>query len=495
LPFNHNFDGHLGETLRKRPGFPMALAIALGALVASPAFGAAARPPANALPDSVLARLPNKDLTAREYLRSWSMLDPKYRPGGSGIAQKRAFLDQLIEKEAIALAATNEPFVMTKVESAQFAASKNDAVRKSLYVRLVADSTVVTEADRDTARSRNVAPETVEREARIYAEQRRAALVSDQIKASLAPVWDDSASARLARGYGQLDAKLPDLSNPMNVRLPNRRPDLTAADTAQVLVRSSLGAMSVGAYVQRFASLNPFSTPLPTTAAAVRAQGEQFLGQMWFDRESLRPEILTDPRVIAQLAGKRESIALDHYYAKHVLAKIDTSETALRAHYAKHVEEYAVPAHSLVRILPAADSAAADTVLRLLASGTAWDSLCARRAPPGTDPGNCKQPQSLPDNFSDSVLVASIKAIPPGETRAVPFLAGNHSATAWMVARMVERVPHRVRTYEEARTFVVRSAGAEQSETLLKNELARLRAGLKVTRNDAALARLDLEQH
>jgi len=498
LPFNHNFDGHLGESLRKRPGFRVSLALAFGVLLSSPAFGATARPAKTALPDSVVARMPHKDLTAREYLQSWYTLDPRYRPTGTGMVLKRAFLQQLIEKEAIALAANAEPFVMTPVESAQFTAMRADAVRRALYVRLVTDSTVVIEADRDTARAhmagaadgKPIPAEEIERGARTRAEERRATQVSEQIKASLAPVWDDSVSARLARGYAALDPTLPDLSNPMSAHMPNRRPAVT--DTALVLARSSVRPLTVGEFIQRFSTLNPFNTPLPTTAGAVQARGEQFLGQIWFDRESERQDILANPRLAAQLASRRESIALDHYYARHVLAKIDTSETAIRADYAKHAENYAIAAHSQILILPAADSASADTIRLQLAAGAAWDSLCVQRAPPGADPANCSRQQSLPDDFVDSSLVAGVKGLAPGQTTALRFLTGNGSESGWMVVRMVERVPHRPRTYEEARAFALRTTTAEQSETLLKQELARLSAELKVTRNDAALARLDL---
>ena len=444
--------------------------------------------------------MPHKDLTAREYTQSWFSLDPRYRPSGTGMALKRTFLQQLIEKEAIALAANAEPFVMTPVESAQFTALRSDALRRALYVRLVADSTVVTVADRDTARARMeptadgkpVPAEVVEREAHKIAEERRSAQVSDQIKAALAPVWDDSVTARLGRAYAALDPKLPDLSNPMNARLPTRRPDLTPADTALVLARSTVRPLTIGEFLQRFSTLNPFNTPLPTTAGAVQARGEQFLGQIWFDRECERQDIPTDPRVVAQLANRRESIALDHYYARHVLAKIDTSEAAVRADYAKNAANYAVPAHSEVLILPAPDSASADTVLKQLAAGARWDSLCVLRAPPGADPASCSQPQSLPDDFPDSALVAGVRELAPGRTTVLRFLTGNGSARGWMVVRMVERVPYRLRTYEEARMFAVRNVTATQSELLLKQELTRLSAGLKVTRNETALARIDL---
>jgi hypothetical protein len=316
--------------------------------------------------------------------------------------------------------------------------------------------------------------------------------LSERIKVMLAPVWDDSVTARLARAYAALDPSLPDLSHPMNARMPSRRPDLSPSDTALVLARSTVHPLTIGEFLQRFGTLNPFQTPLPTTAGAVQARGEQFLGQIWFDRESERRDVVNDPIVSAQLKSRRESIALDHYYARHVLAKIDTSETALRADFAKNGARYAIPAHSQVKVLPASSEAAADSMVKVLAAGTPWDTLCIKSAPPDVDPSSCTREQSLPDNFVDSTLVRSVKALAPSGTGKVRFMTGNGGETAWMVVRLVEHVPNRARTFEEARPLAVRNATAEQSETMLKAELARLSKGLKVTRNEAALAKLDL---
>ncbi len=505
MPFNHKFDRHLGETLRKRPGFSMTLAMLVLVLLAGPSTGAPSRPATArraappALPDSVIARLPGKDLTARDVLDSWHRLDPRYRPPGTGLARKRGFLAQLIEKEAIARAATAEPFVMTDVESAKFVAARADIVRRTLYRRLVADSTVVTAVDRDSARARMtptpdgkpVPPGALESQARQFAEERRANEVNARIRAALAPDWDTLATGRLARAYAALDPTMPDLSHPMSMRLPSHRPALAPGDSLRALATSTAGPLTMAEFVRRFGQLNPFQTALPTTPGAIQARGEQFLGQIWFDRESDRMGLLGDPDVVAALTNRREGIALDHYYANHVLAKIDTSETALRARFARTPERYAVPAHALVSSLAAADSAAADTIIAQLKAGTPWDSLCALRLPPGTDPASCTQPAPLPDTFADTALVGAVHTLQPGQVIAHRFVAGSASPSVWRVLRLVERIPHRLRTFEEGRAFAARDAAAEQSELLLKNELARLSKALPVRRNEAALARLD----
>jgi hypothetical protein len=125
-----------------------------GATSAAPAkvpAKAATRP---ALPDSVIARMPHRDITRREYVLAWHRVEPRFRPKGTTLADRKRFLDQLVERELVASAALAEPFVMTEIESAQYVATQAAAVRRALYQQLVVDSTVITESDRDSARVR-----------------------------------------------------------------------------------------------------------------------------------------------------------------------------------------------------------------------------------------------------------------------------------------------------------------------------------------------------
>ena len=57
------------------------------------------------------------------------------------------------------------------------------------------------------AKTKPPAPQAVETFARSLAEPRRAAYVDSMLKKELAPVWDDTAKARLARGYAALDPR------------------------------------------------------------------------------------------------------------------------------------------------------------------------------------------------------------------------------------------------------------------------------------------------
>ncbi len=509
LAFKHNPDGHLGENLPRRPGsrmtathpvvrtIPLALILVLAASGATTAPAAPAAPSRRTLPDSVLARTPLRDLTADGARTSWARLKPAYRPAGQGEALNRAFVEQLLEKEAMAQAALAEPFVMTAEESARYIAYRNQLEFQELYTMLVVDSAVVLPVDRDSARARMVTPPdgsaipatAIESVAKDFAQRRRSDGLAANIKASLAVTYDEAVAEHLAGAYAAADSGLPNLNDPMRAAMRGRRPDLTAADSLRVLAGSTAGDLSVGEFVRRFSMLNPFQSPLPVTVGTVKARSEQFLGQMWFEAEVPRRHVGSRPAVQTALAERREGVALDHWYARHVKAAIDTSETAMRAHYAKDPARFGVAAHSLVHTFTVPTSAIADSLVAAVAAGTPWDSLCGRNALNPQERENCMQSIPVADDAADSALVARLALLAPGGA----FVRDESPRGGQRVVQLVARNPARIRPFEEARTFVARDLAEQQAETLLTTQMAAARKALPVTLNDRAIARLTLE--
>jgi hypothetical protein len=269
-----------------------------------------------------------------------------------------------------------------------------------------------------------------------------------------------------------------------------RRPRLAAADTARVLVTSSAGAITAGEFVRRFALLNPFQSPLPTTAGTVKARGEQFLGQMWFEQEVARRRIGERPEIVTAMAERREAIALDHWYARHVRAAIDTSESALRKHYAKDPKRYASTPHALVHHWVVNERPAADSLARALGAGAPWDSLCARFAPDAAQKEACRRIATIADDTPDSAIVANLKALAPGQAYVRPEPEG---LPGFRVVQLVERKPLRVRPFEEVRVFVGRDLAAAQAEEIVVARMARLVKAMPKTVNESALARVRLD--
>ena len=191
----------------------------------------------------------------------------------------------------------------------------------------------------------------------------------------------------------------------------------------------------------------------------MKARGEQFLGQLWFDAEVKRRGISQRPDVVQAVAERRESIALDHWYDRHVRAAIDTSETALRAHYAKDPPRYGVAPHALIHHWVVPTRATADSLRAVLAGGTPWDSVCARFALTDREKEPCGHAFTIADDTPDSALVASLKALEPGGA----YVRTEPGDGGFRVLQLIERKPLLIRPFEEVRTFVGRDLAAVQA--------------------------------
>ncbi|MGH7724828.1 MAG: hypothetical protein ACREOU_05310 [Candidatus Eiseniibacteriota bacterium] len=486
--------------MRRRPRrTALAASAALALAVLPGGLGSASLAHADAvnsstLPDSVVARLPYKDLRIETVLVSWYRLDPRYRPVGKGLELRRAFLDQLVEKEILARAALSEPFVMTREESALYTTHRDNLVRRALYRRVVLDSLTITPEDLELAR-RDVPPGvtdsiTIRSAARTRAERRRSEEVNKQIRVALAPVWDDSVAALIARGFAALPPLQEKTPKGMKMRISNALPNFAPSDTGRVLVRSTIGPMTIGDFGRRFLLLNPIERTYPVLPDEVKARAEQFLGGTWFFAEAERRGLSKDPEVVASLAEKRESIALDHYYKRHVESQVDTSAAVLKAQFDKDPGLYAVGAHSLVRTITVPGRAQGDSIVARLAAGTRWEDLCAERNSDPRERELCVQPRAVADADRDTLLVHDLARLSPGESfvRAGTTSQGVNN----VVYQLVERIPYRLRTFEQARSFVVRDVASQQTEVKLAQILSDLKRRTPVEVNESALAALDL---
>ena len=147
----------------------------------------------------------------------------------------------------------------------------------------------------------------------------------------------------------------------------------------------------------------------------MKARSEQFLGQMWFDAEVKRRAIAELPSVRKALADRRESVALDHWYMRNVVAAIDTSDANLKAHFAKDPSRFGIQAHSTVRNWAVPGRATADSAVAAIAAGAPWDSLCARFTRRAEERRQCASPTPVADDSPDTVLVAELAKLAPGQ--------------------------------------------------------------------------------
>src|SRR5262249_2039417 len=136
--------------------------------------------------------------------------------------------------------------------------------------------------------------------------------------------------------------------------------------------------------------------------------------------------------------------------------------------------------------------ASADSMASELRAGASWDSVCARHLAEGTPARQqCGSSSAVFDDYPDSALVANLRSLKKDEV-LVQALSGEATGQ-YAICKFADRIEPRDRTFDEARTYVVREVTADQSERLLQAELARLRKKMPVVRNEHALATVDLE--
>ncbi len=467
------------------------------AVTALPSAAAFAQP----LPDSVVVRFPHRDLTILDVQTAWFRQAARYRPQGDPMQVRRTFVDQLIEREALAQAALAEPFVATEAESARYLTDRTRLLSQTLYSRMVFDSLEIRSEDWAKARealsggmnaTAGAMADTVglTAQAKQIAARRREEVLIGQIRADLAAQWDDSVAAFLAREFAKLPPLRQQRGGEFVMRVTNQVPAIAPEDSGRVLVTAKGDRITVAGFLLRFQGIPPTEREYPVTPGEVRARGEQFLGATWFLNEAIARGMADDPVVVKALAERREGFALDHWYAKHIAPAADTSEAKLRAYYDQDPAPYAIPPHRTVHLTYRPDSLAADSLVAILNAGTRWNDWCAERFEAGRGRDGCTNPRTIFDSDPDSAQVRRLAALKPSETWVRRMSAAPGSV--WEVGQLIERVEGRLRSFDEARTFVVRALTADQVEKRLQSVLVELKQKTPARLNDAALARLEL---
>ncbi len=113
------------------------------------AFATAGAPvQARIIPDStVLARVGPRTVTAGVFMDNWVAGNPMTRPAVGDSAGRREFLDVLVNRELLRLAALERPTTLDFGQRAKLAGMRNDLLRNALYVKLIRDSVVITDDD------------------------------------------------------------------------------------------------------------------------------------------------------------------------------------------------------------------------------------------------------------------------------------------------------------------------------------------------------------
>ncbi|HKA25418.1 MAG TPA: hypothetical protein VKF80_10590 [Candidatus Eisenbacteria bacterium] len=436
------------------------------------------------LPDTVLAQVGRRAVTRSEFLRQWQRIGSEDEPATKPLRERRrAFLDQLIDKELLTQAAATQPYQPTPEEEAKLGLLQLNLMRQAYYKMMVIDS-LPSNLHRDD-------------ESAAWLKAAEARLV-DRLISPLDSHWDEPTAAFLAAAFRKLPKPKEEGPGWMRWNYTAWMPPVALADTGRALGQSTLGRFSVGRFLWHWAQVPPEQRDRPDTADAVIDWARNFLAQGIMDNEARRLDLAHDPAVASEVDKEREIQVLDAYYRAHVSTAVDTSTARLRTLWSKDPRRYDGTPYASFRGLwyrRFDDAAAARAALE---NGAAWDSILAARFPMPADSAEAKLSRSEADLYrypqaqlatsTDTLLTRWFTTAKPDQAFGPRNRAGQ-----WWVYRFLERKDGKHRSFEEARPLVAEKAAYDDEERALRAHLDSLRRQYPVRVNEAALAALPPE--
>src|SRR5262249_40512326 len=116
---------------------------------------------------------------------------------------------------------------------------------------------------------------------------------------------------------------------------------------------------TVGDLLDAWRHTNPLSRPRVDRADQVRDLVSNGVFERVLRRDGERRQLARRPDIAQALAARREFIAVSHFVAREVYAKIVTDSVTLEQHYREHIDDWSLPLRVRLIRLTLSDRAAA----------------------------------------------------------------------------------------------------------------------------------------
>jgi hypothetical protein len=356
-----------------------------------------------------------------------------------------------------------EPWKWSAEDSAGYLALRDHLVLKALL-----DSTLDVERRRLTA-----AGDTVPGDGPL------GVMARERLVASLGLRFDAALLERLARAFAALPRPSRDSSISSQLRVLGAVPVVEDSLLPRPIATGGDVRFTVADLLDTWRHVNPFARPRIQTAEQVKDLAGNGIFERVLRQDGERRRMVEQPDIAAELARKREYIAVTHLVAREVYAKIATDSVTLERHYRAHLDDWALPLRARVIRLVLADRAAATQMRLRLGSEAEAESLAARGERAGA------MYRALVSAASDSALFAQAVAAGAGAV-----VGPDSVRNGWAVARVTEILPPRSRTFTEARPLVYHDWYGQEGERLMEELIERSKKATRVVVHEQALATL-----
>lgn len=262
----------------------------------------------------------------------------------------------------------------------------------------------------------------------------------------------------------------------MPVMRPNLPlPHFSVADTHRVLARTKTRAFTLGDYLVHWGRIEPYARPEVRERPVLEATVDRVVLEDDIIALAVARGIDRSPRVVEQLEHMREGFALDQFYERNILARVDMDEDKLRRYFASRPGHYDDPATVEARILVVHRKELADSLLALLRGGRSFADLAREWSTEGTSAakGGLTGPIARGTNtnvgLEDAMFATAVGAL--GGPEQTP--------EGWVIWKIEGRKPGVERTFEQAREWVERDYKAIEGEKILGEVLEGMREKAK----------------
>ena len=425
---------------------------------------AGARPPAaaavrRALPDSVLLRLNGReDVTRRRFERAVRLLGG--RPDSLTPADRDRFLDMVLEQRVLAARALRDPKPWSLQDSLQFRSE-----RDNVYLRAALSDRFTEVEDRRRALGQ---PDLDEEAMGVAARE--------SLMVELRPEWD----GELLKLVGSYFAELPEPTAKMSAReqlaLAARTPEIPAAETTKVLVRTTLGPFTVADLLADWRRLSSAYRPRVRDDAGVKDLVQNGLFERVIRKAAAEPALQERPIVTAVLADRVEYHSVSSFLQRELIATIPRDSVTLLRHYRAHRADFDRPATAALVILTLESERAADSLARLFAVPGEAESLAFRAQRNGV------RYTLMVTEKGDSALFRRANATGAGGVARPEKVDGG-----WRVFKVLSLDPRRTQPFDQVRLQVEQAWSEAESERRIRKLLDTLKRETRVERNDRAL--------
>ncbi|HTM57723.1 MAG TPA: peptidylprolyl isomerase [Candidatus Udaeobacter sp.] len=309
--------------------------------------------------------------------------------------------------------------------------------------------------------------------------ERLGTMARERAIAKLHVRFDTTLTRRLAEDWAAVPRPSRDSSLMAQIRVLGLMPRVAPSDTGRVLAHSADGDFRVRELIDAWARLDPLRRPRVDTPSQIQDLAGNGLYERILRRESARRKVIAWPAIAGALENEREYISVTHLVAREVYEGLRSDSVTLRRYYDQHRHEFALPLRVRVLELDLASREAATKMALDLRDPAHADSLIARGKRSGADYTQVLTAESDGARFERMLAAGTGAVTGPDSTQS-----------GWSVSRVLEVIPARERTFEEAAPLVEHAWYGEEGERRMVQTLARLRRQVPVTINERAIQRL-----